>query len=453
MLGPKHILSLALPLLSLGTANALDLDVSKPDSIRATAKTLAGGLAATYSKFQGNGGQAPGLFNDEDDSGNYWYQFGQAWSALIAYANLAGDSQYNDIITKALVHQVGDYQAYMPPNQTKTLGNEDQAAWGLAALTAAETGLKDPENLKWLDLAKNVFDTQTYRWDDKTCGGGHKWQIFTFNAGYNYKNTLTNGAFFLLASRLAVVTGNKTYTEWAEKSYNWAKTVKLVTDNFTVYDGTDDTTNCSQINRLQWSAAHGLYLEGSAALFNATKGEQKWRDTVNGFVKSSSVFRSNDTNVLVEVACERRGNCDTGMRSLKGQFARNLARAASYAPFIANDVRPTLEASAKAAAATCSGEGDKLKCSFQWATPAEGKTVSVDGLSEGYSALEAVQSLLYAQGKIASNSTLNPSPSQSGSPTGSNTAPPQQSTNAASGVAIAWGGVSIAGMVAVFGLL
>lgn len=448
MLVPKHLLSLALPLLSLGTANAIDLDASKPDAVRAVAKTLAGGLAATYNKFQGNGGQAPGLFNNgSDDTGNYWYQFGQAWSALIAYSNLTADSQYNDIITKALVHQIGDLKAFMPPNQTRTLGNEDQAAWGLAALTAAENGLKDPQEFKWLEVAKNVFDTQTYRWDDKTCGGGHKWQIFTFNNGYNYKNSFSNGAYFLLAARLAALTGNKTYSEWAEKSYNWSKSVKLITEDYAVYDGTDDKINCTDVNKIQWSVASGLYLEGAAALSKAN-GEQKWKDNLNGFVKHSlRVFRSNDTNVLFEVACERNGKCNTDMRAFKGQFARNLARAASYVPAILNDVRPTLQASAKAAAADCSGEGENLKCAFKWTTADEGKTVSVDGLSEGYSALEAVQSVLYTEARIASNSTTNPSPSQSGNP------PARQSTNAASGTTVAWGGVSIAGLFAVFGLL
>jgi mannan endo-1,6-alpha-mannosidase len=31
----------------------------------------------------------------------------------------------------------------MPSNQSKTLGNDDQAFWGMAAMTAAETGLED----------------------------------------------------------------------------------------------------------------------------------------------------------------------------------------------------------------------------------------------------------------------------------------------------------------------
>ena len=43
--------------------------------------------------------------------------FGQ----LINYWKLTGDDQYNDIITQALLFQIGEKDNYMPKNQTQSL--------------------------------------------------------------------------------------------------------------------------------------------------------------------------------------------------------------------------------------------------------------------------------------------------------------------------------------------
>jgi mannan endo-1,6-alpha-mannosidase len=238
------------------------------DSIKAAAKTLAGGIMAAYDQYQGPGG-VPGLWeSNESDNGYFWWNYGMAWNAIIEYSHLTGDHQYDELIRAGLVHQIGDLDAFMPANQTKTLGNDDQGTWALAALTSAEFGLEDPKDIELLQLAKNVFDVQVQRWNEESCAGGLKWQIFTFNNGYNYRNTMSNGIFFLLAARLAQATKNETYSEWAEKSFDWAQQVGLVSEDYAVYDGTDDRTNCSEINHLQWSANHGIYTDASAIMFN-----------------------------------------------------------------------------------------------------------------------------------------------------------------------------------------
>lgn len=155
----------------------------------------------------------------------------------------------------------------MPANQTKTLGNDDQSFWGLASLSAYEAKLPEPTSGSWLDFAKNVFDTQTVRWDTQSCGGGLRWQIFTFNNGYNYKNSASNGQLFLLAARLAEQTQNATYADWANKVYAWSADIGLVTDDQQVYDGTDDNQNCSTINHIQWTANHATFMEGAAIMY------------------------------------------------------------------------------------------------------------------------------------------------------------------------------------------
>jgi len=241
--------------------------LTKLESIKSVAKTLAGGIVEAYKETLAED-RVPGLFSEP----YYWWEAGTVFNGLIEYSHLTGDTQYNALISQALQHQLGDYNAFMPPNQTKTLGNDDQSSWGLAAMNAAEVGFPKPNGTEWVDIAANVFNTQAVRYDIEekagTCGGGLRWQIFTFNAGYSYKNAASNGNFFLLAARLAKFTGNATYSQYADKVYKWSKAAKLVTDDYRVYDGTDANTNCSSTQKLLWTATHGAYTEGAALMYN-----------------------------------------------------------------------------------------------------------------------------------------------------------------------------------------
>lgn len=108
---------------------------------------------------------------------------------LIDYWYYTGDSEYNDLITQALLFQVGDHDDYMPNNQTLTEGNDDQGFWGLTVMSAAEYNFPNPpaDKPQWLALAQAVFNTQAARWDTEHCNGGLRWQIYQWNRGYDYK--------------------------------------------------------------------------------------------------------------------------------------------------------------------------------------------------------------------------------------------------------------------------
>src|SRR5271167_4871113 len=149
---------------------------------------------------------------------------------LVDYWRYTGDTSYNDVTSQALLFQVGQNNDYMPANQTKDEGNDDQGFWGMAAMSAAETNFQNPpaDQPQWLALAQAVFNTQAARWDNSTCGGGLRWQIFTFNNGYNYKNSISNGCFFNIAARLAKYTGNDTYAQWASRTFDWEQAVGLI---------------------------------------------------------------------------------------------------------------------------------------------------------------------------------------------------------------------------------
>ena len=176
------------------------------------------------------------------------------FGALIDYWRYTGDTTYNQIVSEAMLWQASTTKDFMPPNQTKAEGNDDQAFWGITALMAAENGFPDPppEEPQWLALAQAVFNLQASRWDSATCGGGLRWQIFAFNRGYNYKNSISQGGFFNIAVRLGAFTNNQTYYDWANKMYDWCEQAGLISNTFQVFDGTDTLIHCSELDHTTW---------------------------------------------------------------------------------------------------------------------------------------------------------------------------------------------------------
>ncbi|KAG9204982.1 hydrolase 76 protein [Epicoccum nigrum] len=420
------VLSLAFTLIT-GSAAAIDLDTTSQDSIKLAAKTFASSVVAFYDETLKED-LIPGLFSDD----YYWWESGLAFNTLIEYYGLTNDSQFNARISQALQHQLGNLDAFMPANQTRTLGNDDQSFWGLASLSAHEAQLSAPATGSWLEFAKNVFDTQAMRWDDKSCNGGLKWQIFSFNDGYNYKNSASNGQFFLLAARLADLTGNATYAEWANKVYSWTTEVGLVTDDHHVYDGTDDTNDCSEVNLLQWTSNHAEFTEGAALMYKVSNAAQNWTDVLTGFVNSSSVFQGED-GALVEVTCEKTGNCDKDQRAFKGIATRSYARAAVAAPLVAESINAMISASAKGAVKNCNINNDDVECRLTWSNSSNDEwgqwSVESGSLGEVLNALSAVQALLWPTAEFTNGTTngtsgsANHNASTTGNPSGPSDAP------------------------------
>lgn len=149
----------------------------------------------------------------------------------------------------------------------------------VAVMSAAETKFEDPPDGTpgWVAMAQAVFNLMAARWDTSTCNGGLRWQIFTFNAGYTYKNSVANGCLFNIASRLAVYTGNQTYADWATKVWDWQTGIGLIGSNYDVYDGSSDTANCSSVDKLQFTYNQGLFLFGSAMMYNYVCITSFWR--------------------------------------------------------------------------------------------------------------------------------------------------------------------------------
>lgn len=321
---------------------------------------------------------------------------GALWGAMIDYYRLTGDSSYNAVTSQALISQVGPNYDYMVPLRNKEEGNDDQAFWGFATMSAAEYGWPEPPAPvpSWLQLTINLWNTQVYRWDNTTCGGGLKWQIYTYNLGYDYKNSVSNGGFFLLSARLARYTGNSTYLDWAVKTWDWSTKIGLIDGSYNVYDGTDDTTNCATVNRIQFSYTPGIMIYGAAILYNYTNGSAIWKERTSGLLDATYVFFSpypNATNIMWEQACEDINTCNYDQFSFKAYLSRFMWASTIVAPFTTNTVTTLLSTSAQAAAQSCVGPPDGATCGAKWWFDGWDGTA---GPGQQLSALETIQGLL-----------------------------------------------------------
>jgi len=359
--------------------------------------------------YKGNlSGQTPGILPGPPpnptitNAGYFWWEAGGMFGSLIDYWYYTGDSTYNEVVKQGLLFQTGPNNDYLPPNQTNGMGNDDQGFWGLSAMTAAELNFTNPDATQpqWLSLAIAVHNTQLARFDN-VCGGGLRWQAYSFLNGFNYKNSIANGCFFNLAARLARYTGNDTYAQTATSTWDWVSAVGLIDSSYNVFDGTDTGTNCTVIVKQQFSYNAAIYLLGAATMYNYTNGSTQaiWQSRVEGLLNQTiDVFFPNNT--AYEVTCEKALTaCTIDMLSEKAYLTRWLAASTKVAPFIYDRVMVLLQTSARQAALQCSGSPatnpNGRMCGFSWSKGSAWDGTS--GVGQQMAALEVIQGNLIQQ--------------------------------------------------------
>jgi mannan endo-1,6-alpha-mannosidase len=408
-------------------ARGIELNPDNEASLKAATAQYAHTLLTYYK------GNVSGLPKEEvgvfPKPPYYWWEAGAAWGGMIEYTSFTGDASYVELLHQALVGNYGPSNDILIPWKTDQEGNDDQAFWALALMSALEYQFPEPSEAPatYLEVVENCFNNIVPRWDLSSCNGGFKWQIYPENAyGWNYKNSISNGAVFSLAARLARYTGNQTYVDWAEKIWDWSTAIGLITDKYEVFDGTDDKLNCTDHDDTQWSYNIGIYLHGAAVLYNHTNGDEKWKKHTNGFIDHAAAFFQpfdNATDIMYEVACETEETgrkCNVDQMSFKAYLSRFLAKTAIMAPFSKDKVTNWLRKSAIGAAKSCSGGADGKTCGLRWYT---GNWDGTDGVGQQLAALEVTQSLLMLmKGVIPSvGGDIKPSPSSSATPIGSST--------------------------------
>lgn len=94
-------------------------------------------------------------------------------------------------------------------------------------------------------------------------------------------------------------------------------------------------------------------------------GDPEWLTAVNGLIQTtfSTFFIHND--VIEDVTCEPREICNNNEILFKGLTISWLAYTTLLVPSTYNTIMPKLEASAAAAAASCTGNGNNT-CGVRW---------------------------------------------------------------------------------------
>jgi mannan endo-1,6-alpha-mannosidase len=119
--------------------------------------------------------------------------------------------------------------------------------------------------------------------------------------------------------------------------------------------------------------------------------QDEWRVRTQGLLDGASVFFRRDSQIMIEVACEPRGNCNVDQRSFKAYLARWMAATTKLAPWTHDTIMPLLQTSAQAAADTCTGGDAGTTCGMRWW---QGQYDGNTGVGEQMCALEIFQSNL-----------------------------------------------------------
>lgn len=238
-----------------------------------------------------------------------------------------------------------------------------------------------------------------------------RWQVFQYNDGYDYKNSISNGCFFALAARLGRYTGNSTYVDAANQWYDWSASERLIVDNYAVIDGITVEACSDHGHTEQWTYNVGVYLLGAAHMWNLTQTNSayagdadKWKERVTGFVNACNTFLKADptgAKVLTEVICEPQDTCMVDGSTFKAYLARWMNDVVNVAPFAASQIQTLLAPSAPAAAQACTGppkySPDGATCGQEWYTGSfDGRT----GIGMQMTALEVISGLLPSNGPV-----------------------------------------------------
>lgn len=208
-------------------------------------------------------GQAPGYVSEK------WWQGGSLFDIMIQYWHYTGDTSNNVAVSQGMYWQRGENDDYMPANYSAFLGNDDQATWGHAAMTAAELDFPQDSSMPpWIGLAENVWNTQVQRWDTTSCDGGLRGGIWSYQNTWTVKWALSNGLLFQLSARLARYTGNQTYADWAEKIWDWSTDTLLHTEDWQLADSADANHDCKSQGNGVWTHNYGSYISGAAYMYN-----------------------------------------------------------------------------------------------------------------------------------------------------------------------------------------
>jgi mannan endo-1,6-alpha-mannosidase len=142
--------------------------------------------------------------------------------------------------------------------------------------------------------------------------------------------------------------------------WDWETRYGLITPNYAVKDGigvNDAEKTCQDIYAVEFTYNMGLFLHGSAVMYNFT-GNNTWKDRTNGFLNRTEEWFLNDT-VTFEPGCEPYGTCaieKLDILSFKSYLLRFLAATTQVAPWTFEPIIKMISATADAAVKVCTAK-------------------------------------------------------------------------------------------------
>lgn len=182
-----------------------------------------------------------------------WQRF-PITQVLIDYQRRTGDPRWQGKIAAAVRNRAGRY-----------LNDDD--LWAVIASVDAWQIDHDPELLAW--AATNYSRLVSEQWDDR-CGGGLWW-----DPQHTYKNAITNELLLFASTRLYLATGQKTYRDWALRTWSWFATSGMIGPDRLVNDGLDAA--CRNNGAPRYTYNQGVLLGGLTDL-TAITGDPQYRD-------------------------------------------------------------------------------------------------------------------------------------------------------------------------------
>lgn len=81
-----------------------------------------------------------------------------------------------------------------------------------------------------------------------------------------------------MGARLARYTGDKKYSDWAEKTWDWVEKIGFIDpQTYAIYDGANVDDQCKDINKVQYSYNNAIFAEGAAFMYNFVRNPFPFR--------------------------------------------------------------------------------------------------------------------------------------------------------------------------------
>jgi predicted alpha-1,6-mannanase (GH76 family) len=247
-----------------------------------------------------------------------WWNCANALTVVIHHSQRTGEPRYRYVIettfSRARRVSPGFSNEYY----------DDGGWWALAWIAAFDlTG-----EVKYLDLARELFAGMAAGWDD-ACGGGVWW-----TRAKRYKNAIPNELFLLIAGRLHQRTigsgsGEDIYLDWALREWQWFRASGLIGPAGLVNDGL--TADCANNGGTAWTYNQGVITGGLTVLHEIT-GDSTYLRQAEAIATAALRDLTVPPGILTEPGERRGARHGADLAQFKGIFVRNLYELYRHSP-------------------------------------------------------------------------------------------------------------------------